>query len=151
ISADLKTWTIKRHPSLKWSDGSPLTATDLEFSLQLYANPDFANTFGFPLTSADDPVAVERITQVDNLTVTLQLRHGTPTILALLADGATSILSSEESAHGRRGLRGLPGRVRKAAGNPGCRACRASASADATPRRLVAATLRSPDRHTHHR
>src|SRR5262249_22930119 len=45
ISADLKTWTIKLHPNLQWSDGSPLTADDLAFSLRLYATPDFANTF----------------------------------------------------------------------------------------------------------
>src|SRR5262249_34688979 len=65
---------------------------DLAFSLSLYANPDFANTFGFPLTSADDPVGTDAVTKVDDLTVKLLLRHGTPSILALLANGASSIL-----------------------------------------------------------
>src|SRR5262249_6842420 len=67
-------------------------ADDLAFSLRLYASPDFANTFGFPLTSADDPVGVDAVTKVDDLTVRLVLRYGTPSILALLADGASSIL-----------------------------------------------------------
>src|SRR5215469_4550546 len=32
VSADLKTFTIKLHPGLKWSDGTPLTAADVAFS-----------------------------------------------------------------------------------------------------------------------
>src|SRR5262249_57604272 len=92
ISSDLKTWTIKLHSGLKWSDGSLLTADDLAFSLKLYANPAFANTIGFPTTDANDLIGVAAITKVDPLTVQIQLRNGTPSILALLADGVSRII-----------------------------------------------------------
>src|SRR5262249_30986616 len=39
ISPDLQTWTIRLRGEPKWSDTSPLTAADLAFSLQLYADP----------------------------------------------------------------------------------------------------------------
>src|SRR5262245_61370875 len=58
ISPDLQTWTIRLHQELKWSDKSPLSADDLAFSLQLYADPAFANTVGFPTTAPDDPIGV---------------------------------------------------------------------------------------------
>src|SRR6266436_5111752 len=53
IAQDLKTLTVHLHSGLKWSDGSPITADDVAFSFNLYGNPDFANTFGFPTTAAD--------------------------------------------------------------------------------------------------
>src|SRR5262249_2988826 len=46
IAADLMSLTVKLHPGLKWSDGSPLTADDVAFSFNMYGNPAFANTFG---------------------------------------------------------------------------------------------------------
>jgi peptide/nickel transport system substrate-binding protein len=90
ISADAKTYTIHLKPNLKWSDGSPLTADDLAFSLNLYANPDFANTFGFPLTT--DPDGVASVNKVDSTTVSIAFKQPRVTINALLADGASSII-----------------------------------------------------------
>ena len=51
ISADLKTWTIKMKPSLKWSDGQPYTADDVNYTWQLWDNPKFgaASTVGYNL------------------------------------------------------------------------------------------------------
>ncbi|MBX3080250.1 MAG: peptide ABC transporter substrate-binding protein [Anaerolineae bacterium] len=43
ISADLKTYTVKLKPDLKWSDGEALTADDLKFTLDMIA--DKANEF----------------------------------------------------------------------------------------------------------
>src|SRR5437868_12074251 len=41
ISADLKTWTFHLRPNLKWSDGQPLDARDVDFSWKLWTNPKF--------------------------------------------------------------------------------------------------------------
>lgn len=51
ISSDLKTWTFKLRPGLKWSDGQPLTAQDVDFSWKLWTNPSFGatSTVGFNL------------------------------------------------------------------------------------------------------
>lgn len=89
ISSDLKTWKIKLRPGLKWSDGQPLTAADVAFSYNLYANPAFANTFGFPTTDPADPIGVQSITATDSNTVTIVLRNPDVVLLSLLADGAS--------------------------------------------------------------
>jgi len=44
-SADLKTWTFKLRPNLKWSDGQPLNADDLMFSYNTYKDPTFGTVF----------------------------------------------------------------------------------------------------------
>jgi peptide/nickel transport system substrate-binding protein len=44
-SADLKTWTFKLRPNLKWSDGQPLNADDLLYSLKTYQDPTFGASF----------------------------------------------------------------------------------------------------------
>jgi peptide/nickel transport system substrate-binding protein len=38
-SADGRTWTFKLRPGLKWSDGQPLTADDITFTLDLIYDP----------------------------------------------------------------------------------------------------------------
>src|SRR5215831_12307068 len=92
ISQDLKTLTVHLHPGLKWSDGSPITADDVAFSYNLYGNPDFANTFGFPTTAADDPIGFAGATKVDDSTVKLQFKNPYVASIAALADGASSIV-----------------------------------------------------------
>src|SRR5437588_2764775 len=37
-SADGKTWTIKMKPNLKWSDGQPYNAQDVDFTWKLWTN-----------------------------------------------------------------------------------------------------------------
>jgi peptide/nickel transport system substrate-binding protein len=49
ISADGKTYTLRLRSGLKWSDGMPLTAEDVVFTLQLWSNPAYGaktNTTG---------------------------------------------------------------------------------------------------------
>jgi len=92
ISTDLRSWTLKLHPGLKWSNGSLLTADDLAFSLTLYSTPAFANTLGFPTTAKADPIGMDSVTKVDDLTVKFVLRTPDVAILALLADGVASIV-----------------------------------------------------------
>ena len=87
ISADLKTWTIKMKPSLKWSDGQPYTADDVNYTWQLWDNPKFgaASTVGYNLiTSAD--------VSSDKLTITFHLKQPYVGFLALWTDGGLAPL-----------------------------------------------------------
>ncbi len=68
VSSDLKTWTFKLRPNLKWSDGQPLNADDLQFSFKTYNDPKFGAKFtvGFSdITSMD--------VSADKLTLTMHL------------------------------------------------------------------------------
>src|SRR6266849_6674679 len=40
ISADLKTWTFHLKSGLKWSDGQPLNAQDVDYTWKLWTNPN---------------------------------------------------------------------------------------------------------------
>lgn len=67
-SADLKTWTFKFRPGLKWSDGQPLDARDLAYSFQTWNDPTFGEKFttGFADVTSTD-------VSPDNLTITMHL------------------------------------------------------------------------------
>ncbi len=41
VSSDAKTWTFHLKPGLKWSDGQPLNADDVDFTWKLWANKAF--------------------------------------------------------------------------------------------------------------
>jgi peptide/nickel transport system substrate-binding protein len=82
ISADLKTWTFKLKPGLKWSDGQPLNADDVDYTWKLWNNPKFgaSNTTGFNLiTSAD--------VSSDKLSITFHLKSAFAPFLAIWTDG----------------------------------------------------------------
>jgi peptide/nickel transport system substrate-binding protein len=89
VSSDLKTYTIKLHSGVKWSDGSPLTAQDVAFSYNLYANPKFGNTFGFPTSDPSDPIGFSGATATDSSTVVMKLKNPDVSFVAALADGAS--------------------------------------------------------------
>jgi peptide/nickel transport system substrate-binding protein len=95
VSADLKTWTIHLKPNLKWSDGSPLTAADLAFSLTLFGDPHFANHLGFPTTDPSDPIGFLGATARDATTVVFTLAHPYVAMTAVLADGAAGPIPEE--------------------------------------------------------
>src|SRR5579883_3610284 len=82
ISADLKTWTFHLRPGLKWSDGQPEDARDVDFSWRLWTNPKFtpAGTVGLNLiTSAD--------VSSDNLSITFHLKAPFSPFLSIWTDG----------------------------------------------------------------
>ena len=70
-SADLKTWTFHLRQGLKWSDGQPLNAGDVNFTWKLWTNPKFTpgNTTGFNLIRSADVTS-------DNLSITFHLSQG---------------------------------------------------------------------------
>jgi len=44
-NADATVWTFKMRPGLKWSDGTPLTAKDFEYSIKRIADPKVASKY----------------------------------------------------------------------------------------------------------
>jgi peptide/nickel transport system substrate-binding protein len=82
ISKDLKTWTFKLKPNLKWSDGQPLNADDVDFTWKLWDNPKFgaATTTGFNLITSADVSA-------DKLSITFHLKQAYAPFLSLWTDG----------------------------------------------------------------
>ena len=82
ISADLKTWTFHLRPGLKWSDGQPLTAQDVEFTWKLWTNPKFtpASTTGFNLITSSTISS-------NNLSITFHLKSPFSLFLSIWTDG----------------------------------------------------------------
>lgn len=83
VSADAKTWTFHLRPNLKWSDGKPLTAEDVDFTWKLWSNPKFG---------ASDLVALRHIASADvsadKLTITFHLKDSYSAFLPAWIDGA---------------------------------------------------------------
>jgi len=82
VTADSKTWTFHLRPNLKWSDGQPLDARDVDFTWKLWVNPKFpaSSTTGLNLiTSAD--------VSSDNLSITFHLKAPFSPFLSIWTDG----------------------------------------------------------------
>jgi peptide/nickel transport system substrate-binding protein len=84
-SADGKTFTLKLRPGVKFSDGTPLTAADVVWSLKRAANPK-EGIWSFLLASVDDVSA-----QGDD-TIVLKLKNPDPSLPAALATFNSGIL-----------------------------------------------------------
>jgi len=87
VSPDLKTWTFKLRPGLKWSDGQPLNADDVNFTWKLWDNPQFgaASTVGFNLIQS-------ATVSPDKLSITFHLSAPFAPFAAAWTDGATAPL-----------------------------------------------------------
>lgn len=101
ISADGKTYTIKLKPGLKFSDGSPLTAKDFEYSLLREVSPNVAGDYAFLLeniagaakymAAKPDAADIEQIKAgvgikaKDDSTIELKLENPEPTLLIKLS------------------------------------------------------------------
>ncbi len=82
ISADFKTYVFKMKPGLKWSDGQPYNADDVDFTIKLWNNPKFgaANTLGYDLVTSTDVSA-------DKLSITFHLKQAFAPFVASWTDG----------------------------------------------------------------
>jgi peptide/nickel transport system substrate-binding protein len=82
VSADLKTVTFTLRPGLKWSDGQPLDARDVDFSWKLWANPKAAayNTTPFAAIASAD-------VSNNNLSITFHLKSPFVSFVSQWADG----------------------------------------------------------------
>lgn len=86
ISADAKNYTLRLKSGLKWSDGQPLTADDVVFTMNLWNTPAYGaktNTVGLP------SIDFSTLKAVDATTVTFSMKKVfVPLINAQLADPA---------------------------------------------------------------
>jgi peptide/nickel transport system substrate-binding protein len=85
VSEDGKTVTLKLRDGIKFSDGSPITAEDVQWSLKRASNPK-NGVWGFMISSLEDAI-IE-----DPKTVVLKLKDTDPAILAALTVFNTSIM-----------------------------------------------------------
>src|SRR6185312_6785306 len=85
ISADLKTWKFTLRSGLKWSDGQPEDARDVDFTWKLWMNPKFTpnSTVGYNLITSTD-------ISPDNLTITFHLSQAFAPFLSIWTDGLNS-------------------------------------------------------------
>lgn len=94
ISPDGKTYTFHLRPGIEWSDGTPITAGDLEYSWKRVVDPDVASENAYMLFCIDkaedyfnkkasaDEVGVKA---VDDQTLVVHLKEPTPYFLNLTA------------------------------------------------------------------
>jgi peptide/nickel transport system substrate-binding protein len=82
ISTDLKTWTFHLKSGLKWSDGMPITANDVDFTWRMWTNSKFvpASTVGINLITGTT-------ISTDGLSITFHLSQGFEPFLSAWADG----------------------------------------------------------------
>jgi peptide/nickel transport system substrate-binding protein len=87
VAEDKKTWTFKLRKGLRWSDGQPLTASDVTFTWGVIYNTNINNVMRDPFLIDGKPFVV---TNLDDLTV----RVVTPEIYAPLLEffGAVPIM-----------------------------------------------------------
>jgi peptide/nickel transport system substrate-binding protein len=82
VSADSKTWTFHLRSGLKWSDGQPLNADDVDFSWRLWTNPKFPafQTIGINLITSTDVSS-------DKLSITFHLKQSFSPFVSVWTDG----------------------------------------------------------------
>ena len=85
ISPDAMSWTFHLRPNLKWSDGQPYDARDVDYSWKLWLSPAFGAPFpngatGLELISSADVSA-------DHLSITFHLKRPYVPFLQFWVDG----------------------------------------------------------------
>lgn len=86
-SEDGLAWTFHIRPNVKFHDGTPLTASDVKFSIERIKDPAVASP------RADDFAVVSSIDVVDDLTVVLHLSQPFSPLLAKLSASLNVVVS----------------------------------------------------------
>lgn len=84
VEDDSKVWTFKLRPEVKWHDGTPLTAEDVKFWIDLASFPPAGRKTA---SYKSDFGPLKEVQAVDPLTVRLILKESTPLLLETLASG----------------------------------------------------------------
>jgi len=108
-------YTFKLRPGLRWSDGSPLTAADFEYSFRRLMLPETAAryaSFLYPIKNARavntgrSPVESLGVRAVDPLTLRIELEGPAPQLTELLTSvGAVAVPRQAIEQHGREWTR----------------------------------------------
>lgn len=114
-----KVYTFTLRPNLKWSDGSPLTAADFEYSFRRLMLPETAAryaSFLYPIRNARAvntgraPVESLGVKALDARTLRIELETPAPQLTELLTSvGAVAVPRRAIEAHGREWTR--PGKI----------------------------------------
>lgn len=86
FSDDLKTFTFKLHPGIKFASGNPLTSADVVFTYQ--------RIFNMKAAAASNIETLEKVEALDELTVKFTLTAPTPAFLAIAANPSMGIQDS---------------------------------------------------------
>ena len=87
LEEDGLTWTFKIRPGLEWSDGTPLTAKDVEFTYQRIAHPDIAFDWAWffydienleQVSTGELPLTELGVKMVDDATVQFKTKAPAP-------------------------------------------------------------------------
>ena len=97
ISDDGKVYTFKLRDNAKWTDGSPVTADDVIFTLEAIKNPDYNS----PLRSSLNGVEADKI---DDKTVTFTVTEKYAPFLSILTFGILPSAIWEQIAPGAASL-----------------------------------------------
>lgn len=99
-SADGLRWTFHLRADARWSDGAPLTADDMAFSLKRATDPTFAARNGFLLAMID------AVDAPDPQTLSISLKYPTPYLLQVLTHPiAYPVPKQALAAHGEKWTR----------------------------------------------
>ena len=102
ISGDGKTYTFQLRPGLKFSDGSPINASDVVFSFQRLADPQLASPYnylianirgGAAIITAKAPPSSLAVTALSANTLQINLNHPDPSFLAICAQADLATVS----------------------------------------------------------
>ena len=106
VSPDGKTVTFHLRPGLKWSDGSPLTAHDYEFSFKRWVDPKTGSDYSYYLSLGnvvnskevlDVKVSPDKlgVKALDDNTLQIKLDKSTPYFVSTLGIGFASPISEK--------------------------------------------------------
>lgn len=119
VDATQKVYTFMLRPDLKWSDGTPLTAADFEYSLRRLMLPETAAryaSFLYPIRNARAvntgraPPDTLGVKAVDARTLRIELESPAPQLTELLTSvGAVAVPRHAIEKHGREWTR--PGKI----------------------------------------
>lgn len=118
VSPDGLTWTFRMRSGLKWSDGSPLTARDFEYSLRRAVAPATAFPYAGRLFAIRNARAVSTgkaalealgVRAPDPRTVVITLEHPAPYLPEVLASFGMPVPRAVVETHGAEWIR--PGRI----------------------------------------
>src|SRR5262249_27393426 len=86
-SPDLKTWTFKLRPNVKFHDGTPLNSEAVKFSINRIQDPEIASS------RRASYAFIQEIRTPDPLTVVFDCKDPAPDMPALMGDRSAAIVS----------------------------------------------------------